>query len=83
MTPCGKKTTSGIMLGMCYILSTTKAIAPPIGVWGSAPENFFGLIFRWVDSPMVLCMGLHMVSGYDGFQPLYFVDIVKGTMIFL
>ena len=108
MAPCGKKTTSGRMLGMWYILSMTKHAwgckrggdSPPFalgetggggGVTGGAvaplirgPAQRTGkknlvLIFWCADPPMVLCMGLHMVLGHDGFRPLVFCRFGQGN----
>ena len=93
-----------IMLGMCYIHSTTSharggvtggEIATPVccvghNVWGGGSPTCWGLgqcpgifflvlIFRWADLPMVLCMFLHMVFGYDGFRPLVFCRSSQGN----
>ena len=55
---------------------TGGAAAPPVGVRGSAPKIFF----VWgADPPMVLCMALHMVLGYDGFRPLVFCRFGQGN----
>ena len=58
---------------------TGGVVAPLLGS-GAAPQKFFlVLIFQWVDLPMVLCMGLHMVLGYDGFRPLVFCRSDQGN----
>ena len=45
-------------------------------------ENFWSLISSGRSAPIVLCMVLYMVLGYDGFRPLIFcVDPVKGTTV--
>ena len=106
MAPRGKKTTSGRMLGMCYILSMSShalgghrggdsdpctlrqvqqrchrgAAAPLFGVQGSVlRKKKLDPIFWWADLPMVLCMGLHMVLGHDGFWPLVFCRSGQGN----
>ena len=55
---CGKKKTSGRMLGVCYIISMTS------------PYYFFGPYIRWEDLPMVLCIGFAHGFGHDGFLPM-------------
>ena len=54
---------------------------PLFEVGGRAPGFFFFLdpIFWWANLPMVLCMGLHMVLGHDGFQPLVFCRSIQGN----
>ena len=64
-----RKKTSGRMLGVCYILSANSRMR----------EKKIGPYFRWEDPPMVLCMGLHMVLGHDGFLPIVFCRSGKGN----
>lgn len=46
--------------------------------------EYVGLCYkRWVDLPMVLCMGFADGLGNDGFLPMVFVDLVKGTTVML
>ena len=44
------------------------------------PRQRLGKIFfGCVDPPMVFCMVLHMVFGYDGFRPLVFCSSGQGN----
>ena len=53
---------------------------PPYQGSGQCPGKFvLVLILQWADLPMVLCMGLHMVLGHDGFWPLVFCTSSQGN----
>ena len=86
---CRNKTTSGRMLGVCYILSMTSSMHPiifflcgPNNSWadrrmGRGP-NDGGQTYPWFCAWV-----LHMVLGMMVFCPWYFVDLVKlNTIMF-
>ena len=70
------------IVGLCYILFTTKpcargAVAPPTcGL--VVDEFFFGPYIRWADLPMVLCMGFAHGFRHDGFLSMVFCRFGQG-----
>ena len=77
MAPCGKKTTSGRLLGcviffprLTYVVNRGVGggrVAPLYGVRGNTPRNFFlDPILGWANLPMVSVHGFE----HDGFRSM-------------
>ena len=54
---------------------------PLYRVWCNTLGNFFGTYIKWVDLPLVLCMGFTHGFGHDGFLRMVFCRSSKGTMV--